>query len=70
MKLTRNEILILTNHYDGLMHDLDARMVKFDNTYNGIVDYDLYQTQMDRFRDKLKSYESRINELETELDKL
>lgn len=69
MKPTLKETIVLINYYDGLMHDLDARMVKFENTYNGAIDYGLFQMQQDRNMKKLKSYESRIAELKVEFDK-
>nr|DAH24526.1 MAG TPA: hypothetical protein [Bacteriophage sp.] len=70
MKLTRNEILILINHYNGLEFDLEDRMDKFENTYIGLIDNDLFVTQRKRYKTMIGEYESRINELQTELDKL
>ncbi len=70
MKLTRNEILILINHYNGLEFDLEDRMDKFENTYIGLMDNDLFVTQRKRYKTMIGEYESRINELQTELDKL
>ena len=70
MKLTRNEILILIDHYKGLEFDLEDRLDKFENTYVGLMDNDLFVTQRKRYKIMLDEYRSRINELQTELDKL
>ena len=70
MKLTRNEILILIDHYKGLEFDLEDRMDKFENTYIGLMDNDLFVTQRKRYKVMLDEYRSRINELQTELEKL
>ena len=70
MKLTRNEILILIDHYKCLEFDLEDRMDKFGNTYIGLMDDDLFVTQRKRYKIMLDEYRSRINELQTELDKL
>lgn len=70
MKLTRNEILILIDHYKSLEFDLEDRMDKFENTYIGLMDNDLFVTQRKRYKIMLDEYRSRINELQTELDKL
>lgn len=70
MKLTRNEILILIDYYKNLEFDLEDRMDKFENTYIGLMDNDLFVTQRKRYKIMLDGYRSRINELQTELDKL
>lgn len=70
MKLTRNEILILIDYYKNLEFDLEDRMDKFENTYIGLMDNDLFVTQRKRYKIMLDEYRSRINELQTELDKL
>lgn len=70
MKLTRNEILILLDYYKGLEFDLEDRMDKFKNTYIGLMDNDLFVTQRKRYKVMLDEYRSRINELQTELEKL
>lgn len=70
MKLTRNEILILIDHYKGLEFDLEDRMDKFENTYIGLMDNDLFVTQRKRYKVMLDEYRSRINDLQTELEKL
>ncbi len=70
MKLTRNEILILIDHYMGLEFDLEDRIDKFKNTYIGLMDNDLFVTQRKRYKVMLDEYRSRINELQTELEKL
>ena len=70
MKLTRNEILILIDHYKGLEFDLEDRMDKFKNTYIGLMDNDLFVTQRKRYKVMLDEYRSRINELQTELETL
>lgn len=70
MKLTRNEILILIDHYKGLEFDLEDRIDKFENTYIGLMDNDLFVTQRKRYKVMLDEYRSRINDLQTELEKL
>lgn len=70
MKLTRNEILILIDYYKNLEFDIEDRMDKFENIYIGLMDNDLFVTQRKRYKIMLDEYRSRINELQTELDKL
>lgn len=70
MELTRNEILILIDHYMGLEFDLEDRIDKFKNTCMGLMDDDLFGTQRKRYKVMLAEYRSRINELQTELEKL
>ncbi len=70
MKLKRNEILILISHYNGLEFDLEDRLDKFEKTSMGLLDEDLFLTQRKRYKTILREYESRINELQTELDNL
>lgn len=70
MELTRDEILILIDYYKNLEFDLEDRMDKFENTYIGLMDNDLFVTQRKRYKIMLDEYRSRINELQTELDKL
>lgn len=73
MKLTRNEILILINHYNGLKFDLEDRMNKFESTYislmDNLMDNDLFDIQRKRYKTIINEYDSRINEFQTELDK-
>ena len=70
MKLTRNEIFILINYYEGLKFDLEDRMEKFKNVQVELIDNDLFITQRKRYEARNDEFESRINELQTELDKL
>ena len=70
MKLTRSEILILINYYNGLEFELEARMDKFKNISVELIDNDLFVTQRKRYESMHDEYESRIYELQTELDKL
>lgn len=70
MKLTRSEILILINYYNGLEFELEDRMDKFENACLSLIDNDLFDTQRKRYKTMHNEYESRINELQTELDKL
>lgn len=70
MKLKRNEILILISHYNGLEFDLEDQLDKFEKTSMGLLDEDLFLTQRKRYKTILREYESRINELQTELDNL
>lgn len=70
MKLTRNEIFILINYYEGLKFDLEDRMEKFKNVQVELIDNDLFVIQRKRYEARHDEFESRINELQTELDKL
>ena len=74
MKLTRNEILILINHYNGLKFDLEDRMNKFESTYislmDNLMDNDLFDIQRKRYKTIINEYDSRINEFQTELNNL
>lgn len=70
MKLTRNEIFILINYYEGLKFDIEGRMEKFKNIQVELIDNDLFITQRKRYEAMHDKFESRINELQAELDKL
>lgn len=70
MKLTRNEIAVLLNYYSGLKFDLEDQLDYVKTTCMGVIDSDLYGTQIDRYREKIKECKNRISELETELDSI
>lgn len=70
MKLTRNEIAVLLNYYNGFELDLEDRLDNVKATCMGIIDSDLYGTQIDRCRAKIKECKNRISELEAELDSI
>lgn len=70
MKLTRNDLAVLLNYYTGLEFDLEDRMETFKKDCIGLLDSDLFDQQMNRYKAKLKEYESRIDKLQVELDEL
>lgn len=70
MELTRNEIAVLCNYYNCLKFDLDAQFDILKENCQGIIDTDLYETQLKRYESKEKEYEDRINELQAYADKL
>lgn len=70
MKLTRNEIAVLLNYYNGLEFDLEDQLDNVKTTCMGIIDSDLYGTQIDRYKTKIKECKNRVSELEAELDSI
>lgn len=68
MKLTRNEIAVLLNYYNGLEFELEDQLDDVKATCMGVIDSDLYGIQIDRYRAKIKECKNRISELEAELD--
>ena len=70
MELTRNEIAVLFNYYNGLKFDLDDQFDILKENCQGVIDNDLYETQLKRYEAKEKEYEDRINELQAYADKL
>lgn len=65
------EIRDLMNYYTRLIYDLERRMYSFENCsdWHGIIDSDLYNIQVERYKSKIKELETRILELQDELDK-
>lgn len=70
MELTNNEITILINYYDGLKFDEKMRVDDLKQTCTDLLDVDLLATQLKRYERRIDGYESRIRELQSELDKL
>lgn len=70
MKLTRNEIAVLLNYYNGLEFDLEDQLDNVKATCMGVIDSDLYGTQIDRYKTKIKKCKNRVSELEAELDSI
>lgn len=70
MELTRNEIAVLFNYYNGLKFDLDDQFDTLKENCQGVIDTDLYDIQLCRYEAKEKEYENRINELQAYADKL
>lgn len=70
MKLTRNEIATLVSYYDGLQFDLKDRIETLKENCQGVIDSDLYKTQLDRYRMEYNKYETRVNELRAERNNL
>lgn len=70
MKLTNNEITILINYYDGLKFDEKMRVDEIKQIRTDLLDRDLLATQLKRDEHRIDEYESRISELQAELDEL
>lgn len=70
MELTNNEITILINYYDGLKFDEKMRVDEIKQTCTDLLDGDLLTTQLKRYEHRIDGYESRIGELQAELDEL
>lgn len=70
MKLTRNEIAALLNYYNSILFDLEDQLDNVKATCLGVIDSDLYGTQIDRYKAKIKECKNRISELEAELDSI
>ena len=70
MKLTNNEITILINYYDGLKFDEKLNVDDLKQTCTDLLDVDLLATQLKRYEHRIDGYESRIRELQSELDEL
>lgn len=68
MELTRDEILILIDHYTNLKFDIENRMNEFGRDCINLLDDDLFNTQRKRYKNMLDGYKIRIGELQTELD--
>lgn len=70
MELTNNEITILINYYDGLKFDEKTHVDEIKQTCTDLLDGDLLATQLKRYEHRIDGYESRISELQAELDEL
>lgn len=70
MELTRNEIAVLLNYYNGFELELEDQLDNVKATCMGVIDSDLYGTQIDRYRTKIKECKNRVSELEAELDSI
>lgn len=69
MELTNNEITILINYYDGLKFDEKMHVDEIKQTCTDLLDGDLLATQLKRYEHRIDGYESRIKELDNELNK-
>ena len=70
MELTNNEIIILINYYDGLKYEERDHVDDIKQTCTNLLDKDLLDTQLKRYKHRIDGYETRISELKAELDKL
>lgn len=69
--MKKTDIRGLMNYYTGVIYGLERRMHLFENCsdWHGILDSDLYNIQVERYKSKIKELETRILELQDELDK-
>lgn len=70
MELTNNEIIVLINYYDSLKFEEKSNVDDIKQTCTNLLDSDLLATQLKRYEHRIDGYESRINELKAEADKL
>lgn len=70
MELTNNEIIILINYYDSQKFEEKTVLDDVKQTCTNLLDSDLLATQLKRYEHRIEGYESRINELKAEADKL
>lgn len=70
MELTNNEIIVLINYYDSLKFEEKSHVDDIKQTCTNLLDSDLLATQLKRYEHRIEGYESRINELKSEADKL
>ena len=70
MELTNDEITVLTNYYYGLEFDEKEHLDDLKQTCSDLLDGDLLATQLKRYEHRIDGYESRIKELEAELDSI
>lgn len=70
MELTQNEILVLIDYYDNLKYELEDRIENFEESCSEILDSDLFNTQIKRFKNEKNGAQSRIKELRNELNNL
>lgn len=70
MKLTRNEILVLIDYYENRKYELEDRIENFEQSYSEVLDSDLFNTQIKRYKNEKNATKSRIKELRNELNNL
>ncbi len=70
MKLTRNEIAVIVNYYKGIEFDANDQIDTLETNCLGVIDSDLYRTQLDRYKNQIKECEDRIKEVTAELEEL
>ena len=70
MKLTNDEITVLTNYYYGLEFDEKAHVDDLKQICTDLHDEDLFATRIKRYEHRINGYKSRVRELQSELDKL
>lgn len=70
MKLTRNEILVLIDYYENRKYELEDRIENFEQSYSEVLDSDLFDTQIKRYKNEKNATKSRIKELRNELNNL
>lgn len=70
MKLTQNEILVLIDYYENRKYELEDRIKNFEESCSEILDSDLFNTQIKRFKNEKNGAQSRVKELRNELDNL
>ncbi len=70
MKLTRNEIAVIVNYYKGIEFDTNDQIDTLETNCLGVIDSDLYRTQLDRYKNTIKECEDRIKEVTAELEEL
>ena len=70
MKLTQNEILVLIDYYENRKYELEDRIENFEESCSEILDSDLFNTQIKRYKNEKNATKSRIKELRNELDNL
>lgn len=69
MNVTKNEIGALISYYIGFKFYLQNQIDTLRKDYQGVIDSDLYKTQLNRYKRRLKECDDRINSLQNELDK-
>lgn len=70
MELTRNEILVLIDYYENRKYELEDRIENFEQSYSEVLDSDLFDTQIKRYKNEKNATKSRIKELRNELNNL
>lgn len=70
MKLTRNEIAVIVNYYKGIEFDFEDQINTLETNCQGVIDADLYKTQLDRYKTRIKECKDRVAEVTAELDEL
>lgn len=70
MELTQNEILVLIDYYQNRKYELEDRIENFEQSYSDVLDSDLFNTQIKRYKNEMNGAKSRIKELNDALDNL